>query len=353
MKIAIIVNSLEKKGPVIVAIELAKKLSAKFHNVDVIYLKNKDNAFKHNNINYIKFSSQTFFSLYEYDIVHSHSLLPDMINALSCLYTWIKKKNVNRVSTIHNNIFSDLNNEYGFLKANIMKLAWSLSWTLIQNKVCISKSMLSSYDKLYLLKTGKWTYVYNTVERPMLSRTSVKDIKQIDILKKFKEQGKKIIGSCAVITERKGLQYLINIASNLSDDYIVIIVGDGPYKHHLNQMINDNNLQNVILFHKTNEAHAYMKLIDIYVMPSISEGFGLAAIEAIQSGCKLICSRINTFKELFGDNCLYFDLDNNSELIEAIAEADAFNYTKLREIVNEKFNPEQFVKGYLKAYLND
>lgn len=51
--------------------------------------------------------------------------------------------------------------------------------------------MLSSYDKLYLLKTGKWTYVYNTVERPMLSRTSVKDIKQIDILKKFKEQGKK------------------------------------------------------------------------------------------------------------------------------------------------------------------
>ncbi|MEN4885623.1 MULTISPECIES: glycosyltransferase family 4 protein [Enterobacter] len=353
MKIAIIVNSLEKKGPVIVAIELAKKLSAKFNNVDVIYLKNKGNAFKHHNINYIKFSSQTFFSLYEYDVVHSHSLLPDMINALSCLYTWRRKRNANTVSTIHNNIFSDLNNEYGFLKANIMKLAWMLSWTLIQTKVCISKSMLSSYDQLNVFKTGKWTYVYNTVERPMLSEASVKDIKQIDILKKLKENGKKIIGSCAVITERKGLQYLINSARNLSDDYIVIIVGDGPYKQHLNKIINDNNIQNVILFDKTNEVHAYMRLIDIYAMPSISEGFGLAAIEAIQTGCKLICSRINTFKELFGDNCLYFDLDNNLELVEAIMKADAFNYTELRKIVDEKFNAEQFVKGYLKAYLDD
>lgn len=45
---------------------------------------------------------------------------------------------------------------------------------------------------------------------------------------------------------------------------------------------------------------------DLFVFPSLFEGFGLPPLEAIASGCPAILSDIPIFREIFGDSALYF-----------------------------------------------
>ena len=57
-------------------------------------------------------------------------------------------------------------------------------------------------------------------------------------------------------------------------------------------------------------------------MPSRSEGFGLALIEAVQQKVAVICSDIAVFRELFSsDEVTFFRLEDRNSLIEALSEA--------------------------------
>ena len=54
-------------------------------------------------------------------------------------------------------------------------------------------------------------------------------------------------------------------------------------------------------------------------MPSKSEGFGLALIEAVQQKVPVICSDIEVFKELFNSaEVSYFKLEDLTSLSEAL-----------------------------------
>ncbi len=57
-------------------------------------------------------------------------------------------------------------------------------------------------------------------------------------------------------------------------------------------------------------------------MPSRSEGFGLALIEAIQQKIPVICSDIEVFKELFSEKEItFFKLDDTISLKKALETA--------------------------------
>lgn len=341
MKIAIIVNSLEIKGPVIVAVNLAEKLKFAGMDVSLFYFKEKKEKIKTHNIPIRKISFWDFFSLQKYDVVHSHSLLPDLFNSLQT----IVNKNLS-VTTIHNNIYTDLYPEYSKSKALLLTMLWRLTWCLIKKKVCISKSLLEQYTALININKKQWSYVYNSVNKLGNEFLSQNDKIAIQKIKSLKEHGKTIVGTCAVITKRKGLQYLVSAAERLDDKYIIVIVGDGPFKKELVNF----NTKNVIFFEKTMAPRVFMRNFDIYVMPSISEGFGLAAVEAAIEGCMLVCSNIPTFIELFEGNCSYFDINNPDGLVEAIELVDLVPEKRLNRFALEKFNGENMLKAYLEIY---
>lgn len=55
-----------------------------------------------------------------------------------------------------------------------------------------------------------------------------------------------------------------------------------------------------------------------FVCPSIYEGFGFPILEAMASGCPVICSNATSLPELGGNAVLYFDPKNSSDLAEKI-----------------------------------
>ncbi len=81
--------------------------------------------------------------------------------------------------------------------------------------------------------------------------------------------------------------------------------------------------RNVIFFGLANDE----QLINLYthasalVFPSLMEGFGLPALEALAFGCPVIVSDIPVFHEILGNNATYFNPRDSHDLAEKLASA--------------------------------
>jgi len=52
---------------------------------------------------------------------------------------------------------------------------------------------------------------------------------------------------------------------------------------------------------------------ELVLAPSIVEGFGLPVAEALACGARVACSEIPTFREIGGDACFYFDVNQDAD----------------------------------------
>ncbi|MCL5435732.1 MAG: glycosyltransferase family 4 protein [Patescibacteria group bacterium] len=57
---------------------------------------------------------------------------------------------------------------------------------------------------------------------------------------------------------------------------------------------------------------------ELYVNPSLSEGFGLTAIEAQASGLPVACSNIEVARETLGSTAVFFDSENPADMQKAL-----------------------------------
>ena len=77
----------------------------------------------------------------------------------------------------------------------------------------------------------------------------------------------------------------------------------------------------------------YLHYFDIYMMPSYSEGFGMAMVEAALGGKAIVCSDIPVFHEIFNENEVrFFTLDikaNNEFTAQKMAENHKKYYDNL------------------------
>ena len=81
-----------------------------------------------------------------------------------------------------------------------------------------------------------------------------------------------------------------------------IFVGDGPERKNLEQFVKENDLFNVRFIGETLDIGQYLKQIDVFVFPSLSEGLGVAIIEALIAKKLIIASNIGGIRELIQHN---------------------------------------------------
>ena len=106
-----------------------------------------------------------------------------------------------------------------------------------------------------------------------------------------------LIGAVSRMRIEKGIDVLITAFAQLlqtSDrDLRLLLVGDGPDRQELESLAAELNCEDKIVFYGSAEWEEAMQLMarmDVVVVPSRFEGFGLSAAEAMAMRKPLICS---------------------------------------------------------------
>ena len=87
-------------------------------------------------------------------------------------------------------------------------------------------------------------------------------------------------------------------------DVRAIMIGDGDLREEIEQYIYENSLgNNIKLVGFQKNPYPYLKKARIAIMPSIWEGFGLAAVEALSLGLPVLCSGVGGLANIVTEEC--------------------------------------------------
>ncbi|MBS4205799.1 glycosyltransferase [Bacillus sp. FJAT-49754] len=155
-----------------------------------------------------------------------------------------------------------------------------------------------------------------------------------------------IICSCRLSIE-KGVDRLLDACNKLFQEgynFNLIILGDGPEKVNLMEKIQNNPLLNnkVAMLGFKENPYKYISKCNIYISPSITEGFSLSIAEAMILDLPIISTNCNGPKEIL-ENGKYGLLVENTEngiyqgLKKIISNRDLIDYYRLKSGERKEF----------------
>ena len=163
------------------------------------------------------------------------------------------------------------------------------------NKViAVSHFTRSTVINRYGISGEKVDVVYNGVEREgnwSLAEAGIK-------------KDEKIVLFLGRITMQKGPEYFLHAAKKvleLMDDVKFVMVGSGDMMHRSIEMAAELGIGHKVLFTgflRGEEVKKIYQMADLYVMPSVSEPFGIAPLEALNHDVPVIISKQSGVSEV-------------------------------------------------------
>ena len=209
------------------------------------------------------------------------------------------------------------------------------------------------------IRKNKTITIYNGIKIP----ENLADINGNAVREKFQLSDKKVLGlSTWFHKERKGFDILFTAFSGLKENYVLFLVGipenqqqevityAGEFNISPDKIIMPGYVENI---------WEYYKAMDIFLLPSRSEGFSLALLEAAAAQLPIIASDIPGNNEFITDrkNGLLFDINRPEILKERILElannkvlSDSLSI-KAKDLVYSEYTIESYSNN-LNNFLN-
>ena len=222
------------------------------------------------------------------------------------------KRPIKKIVTIHDLIFMRYPKFYPFIERKIH--LWKFRKAAQNADLIIAISEQTKKDILHYLKVpeSKIKVVYQGCHE------SFKQIPNQDSLNEIKSKFKlpeRFILNVGTIEERKNL---LNVIKALKDTQIpLVVVGKKQQKYFKKiekelqkSRVEVQFLEGVLM----NELAAIYRLADVFIYPSLYEGFGIPVIEALFSETPVITSNLSSLPEAGGKNSLYVDPKNVEDI---------------------------------------
>jgi len=277
------------------------------------------------------------------DIIHTHNTDPLHQGVLASLGL-----SVVRIHTDHNSFVNKESKKALFLNK-------ILSF-FVEKIICVSDSVKKDWIKKIGIKNKKLVTISNGT-----------DINQFDIkINREKEKKKlgfkkddKIIGIVARLSKEKDIFTLIKAFRLVNKKIIkskLLIVGDGPLRKKLEEFAGNKNIE---FLGMRKDIPQLMKVFDVFVLSSLSEGNSQTIREAMASSRPVVATNVGGNPELVidGINGLLVPKKNPEELAKVLIKL--LNDKKLREKIGKNgrervekyFTIEQQVEKYKKLYV--
>jgi glycosyltransferase involved in cell wall biosynthesis len=229
------------------------------------------------------------------DIIHTHMNLLNFIPLFCALLCGVKVRichshiaNRNIKSKVMENFFKFLN---VFFATNLL--------------ACGSKA------GKYMYGNKKFDIIYNSIDLDNFKFDSSKK----DIVRKELGLSKhdQLLGNVGRLTEQKNQKFLLKVMKEIvkkRSDIKLIILGNGELNDDIKNEMKKQNLQNNVILHEpVNNINDYYDAMDIFLLPSLYEGFPVSLVEAQASGvCSIVSETIDCTAKI--NNNVYF-LPNN------------------------------------------
>ncbi len=120
----------------------------------------------------------------------------------------------------------------------------------------------------------------------------------------------------------KGVKYLIEAMDSIhkkSGNAVLVLVGDGPERPGLESLAAQLQLDSHIIFAgmvPNSKVPEYLAASDVFVLPSLSEGFPISVLEAMAASLPVVTTKVRGLPEIIkdGENGFLVEPENPSEI---------------------------------------
>ncbi len=224
---------------------------------------------------------------------------------------------------------------------------------------------VSEFDRQTAINNGfdpaQLITIHNGIATDQINRQTTEDAKANLLAKLNLPANASLIGAIANLYPTKNISSLIQAAAKLcsqNQNLIFVVIGDGPEKNKLNQLINRYRLnKNFILTGAINQASRLLPAFDLFVLPSLKEGLPYTLLEAMATGLPIVASGVGGVPEILQKNypAEYFKLvkpNDISQLTRALSEM--INKNKLLtdhlETVRKNIDINQMIAATKRVY---
>lgn len=269
----------------------------------------------------------------EFDIIHAH----DWLTARAAMRAK-EKRGCPMILHLHS-IESD---RAGGVGGNpLVKEIEELAVHMADRVIAVSQHTKNCIVRDYGVPADKVEVVHNSIE--------VSDIVPLDgdntyrYLTAMRAQGYRVVVNVGRLTIMKGLPNLLRAAKEVvarAPKTLFLIVGSGEQYHELIRMAADLGIGANVLFTDFQRGKRWRDAYgigDLFVLPSVSEPFGLTPLEAIGYGTPALISKQSGVSEVLM-NALkvdYWDIDEMANQITTVVQNDALRDNLLQNAERE------------------
>ena len=245
---------------------------------------------------------------YDFDIIHSHDWLTYPAGLHSKTVTGKPL-----ILHVHATDFDRSRGEVNPVVYNIEKNGMDHA----DHIICVSNLTRQTVINKYHQDPSKVSTVHNAVE-PLSP--------EILAINRMTSVPEKVVTFLGRITMQKGPEYFVDAATQVlknSNHIRFVMAGSGDMMNKMIRLVADRGIADK--FHFTGflqgkQVYEMFKSSDVYVMPSVSEPFGISPLEAMQCGVPSIISNQSGCAEIL-ENVIktdYWDVDGMADAIYSI-----------------------------------
>lgn len=227
------------------------------------------------------------------------------------------------------------------------------------------KSILKKVDGIGCKTKAAAEYVSRYCDRETLltpvglDTSKMKESQNNWFTKKYDVQGKRVLLYVGKMEQRRNPLFLLKLMKDLGDEYVLVMVGDGPLMPQMKEFIEANKLKNVIVVGKLKqeELPAVYNSSDLFLLASDYEIFGMVILEAMYFGVPVISSSTAGSNTIITDDSgtiiPSYDTDTWIAAIKSYySDANRLLQAKqaCRQLIRDKFVWEKAADNFIRLY---
>lgn len=196
------------------------------------------------------------------------------------------------------------------------------------------KSVLRPFSKVYATHyfacselAGRWLFGNKTFDRGKVTIiNNAIDVDKFKFDKKMRNNKRKefgikestlVVGHVGRFVAQKNHTFLIDIFYEFlkeNDDCLLLLIGQGPREKEIKDKVKTLGIENKVIFlGQRNDVADIYQAMDIFLFPSLYEGFGMVLIEAQCSGLPCVASTKVPFDSKISNNIVFVNLQSGSK----------------------------------------